>query len=279
MIEKYSNKNIDDKRLISIKSNLIYWSECWLFDVLQLTSIEIYLYFTIYEMNSFDVEFDSYLSRFHVVKWISRDETLRESFNRTFVLRSFAHFVIRSLKIWAWSLNRWVRLIEDLAEIIEQTLLDLRKAMRWLDVTYLYSKRRRNMILFLKIIVSVINNEFIEFERHFFIEFFFRMNCSLDSSNFLWLWIFWFSHLKWRRRCVFAFETRRHREDHDCHSQLWMFFFMREIMRFSCEKCLFFALLIVKMIISIDSKFRSSSLCDFFWNSSKAIVFHEWKML
>jgi hypothetical protein len=68
MAEKYSSKSIDDKKLISTKSNLIYWSECWLFDVLQLTSIEIYLYSTIYEMNNFDVELDSYLSRSHVVK-------------------------------------------------------------------------------------------------------------------------------------------------------------------------------------------------------------------
>jgi hypothetical protein len=68
MIEKYFSKNIDDKRLIFIKFNLIYWSECWLFDVLQLTSIEIYLYSTIYEMNSFDVELDSYLNRSHVVR-------------------------------------------------------------------------------------------------------------------------------------------------------------------------------------------------------------------
>jgi hypothetical protein len=113
MTEKYSSKSIDDKRLISIKSNLIYSSEYWLFDVLQLTNIETYLYSTIYEMNSFDVELDLYLSRSHVVKWISRNETLRESFSRTFVLRSLAHFVIRSLRIWAWSLNRWIRLIED----------------------------------------------------------------------------------------------------------------------------------------------------------------------
>jgi hypothetical protein len=42
---------------------------------------------------------------------------------------------------------------------------------------------------------------------------------------------------------------------------------------------LFLALLIVKMIISIDSMFMSSSLCDYFWNSSKTIIFHEWKML
>jgi hypothetical protein len=101
MIEKYSSKNIDDKRLISTKFNLIYWSEYWLFDALQLTNIEIYLYSTIYEMNNFDVELDLYLSRSHVVRWISRNETLRESFNKAFVLRSFAHFVTRSLKIWA----------------------------------------------------------------------------------------------------------------------------------------------------------------------------------
>jgi hypothetical protein len=120
MIEKYSSKSIDDKRLISIKSNLIYWSEYWLFDVLQLTSIEIYLYSTIYEMNNFDVELDSYLSRFHVVKWISRDKTLRESFSRTFVLRSLASFMIRSLRIWAWSLNRRIRLTKDLLRLLSK---------------------------------------------------------------------------------------------------------------------------------------------------------------
>jgi hypothetical protein len=144
MIEKYSNKNIDDKELIFIKFNLIYWSKCWLFDALQLTNIEIYLYFTIYEMNNFDVELDSYLSRSHVVRWISRNETLRESFSRTLVLKSLTHFVIRSLRIWAWSLNRWVRLIEDLTETIEQALLDLRETVRWLGVAYPYSGRGRN---------------------------------------------------------------------------------------------------------------------------------------
>jgi hypothetical protein len=113
MIEKYSNKNIDDKKLIFIKFNLIYWSEYWLFNALQLTNIEIYLYFTIYKKNNFDVELDSYLNRFHVVKWISRNESLRESFNKILLLKSLAHFMIRSLRIWAWSLNRWVQLIED----------------------------------------------------------------------------------------------------------------------------------------------------------------------
>jgi hypothetical protein len=67
VIEKYFNKNIDDKRLISIKFNLIYWSEYWLFDVFLLRDIEIYLYSTIYEIKSFDVDFDSLICRFYVV--------------------------------------------------------------------------------------------------------------------------------------------------------------------------------------------------------------------
>jgi hypothetical protein len=144
MIEKYSSKSIDDKRLISTKFNRIYWSECWLFDALQLTSIEVYLYFTIYEMNSFGVELDPYLSRPHAVGWISRDGTLRGSSSRTFVLGPLAHFVARSLGAWAWPLDRWVRLIWDLAETIEQALLDLREAVQWLGVAYPYSGRGRN---------------------------------------------------------------------------------------------------------------------------------------
>ncbi len=38
MIEKYFNENINDKKLIFIKFNLIYWSEYELFDVFQLTT-------------------------------------------------------------------------------------------------------------------------------------------------------------------------------------------------------------------------------------------------
>ncbi len=67
VIEKYFNKSIDDKKLIFIKFNLIYWSESWLFDAFLLRSIEIYLYFTIYEIESFDVDFDLFICRFYVI--------------------------------------------------------------------------------------------------------------------------------------------------------------------------------------------------------------------
>ncbi len=67
VIKKYFNKNIDDKKLIFIKFNLINWSEYWLFDVLLLQDIEIYLYSTIYEIKNFDVDLDSFINRFYVV--------------------------------------------------------------------------------------------------------------------------------------------------------------------------------------------------------------------
>jgi hypothetical protein len=67
MIKKYTSKSIDDWEFDVYWIYLIYWSEYWLFDVLLLRDIEIYLYFTIYEIKSFDVDFDSFICRFHVV--------------------------------------------------------------------------------------------------------------------------------------------------------------------------------------------------------------------
>jgi hypothetical protein len=67
VIEKYFNKSIDNKKLIFTKSNLIYWSEYWLFDVFLLRDIKIYLYSTIYEIENFDVDFDLFTCRFYVV--------------------------------------------------------------------------------------------------------------------------------------------------------------------------------------------------------------------
>jgi hypothetical protein len=57
-----------------------------------------------------------------------------------------------------------------------------------------------------------------------------------------------------------------------------VFFHARNLASFMRDM-LVFALLIVKSITSIDSESRSNSLWDFFWNSSKTIVFHEWEML
>jgi hypothetical protein len=56
-------------------------------------------------------------------------------------------------------------------------------------------------------------------------------------------------------------------------------FFHARNLAFFMRNMLVLALLIVKSIISIDSKSKSSFLWDSFWNSSKTIVFNEWKML
>ncbi len=50
-VTKFKNLQVNCKNnewyeMIFIKSNLIYWLRYWLFDALQLMSIEIYLYFT-----------------------------------------------------------------------------------------------------------------------------------------------------------------------------------------------------------------------------------------
>ncbi len=58
-------------------------------------------------------------------------------------------------------------------------------------------------------------------------------------ASFFDFYVNWFNHLRWSDFCMIAFETKRHRENDDCHSRLWMSFFMRKILRFSCETCLF----------------------------------------
>jgi hypothetical protein len=62
------------------------------------------------------------------------------------------------------------------------------------------------------------------------------MNFFASFSDFC---VNWFNYLRWSDFCMIAFETKKHRENDDCYSRSWMFFFMREILRFSCETCLF----------------------------------------
>jgi hypothetical protein len=88
----------------------------------------------------------------------------------------------------------------------------------------------------------------------------------------------WFSHLRWSDLCMIAFETRRHRENDDLSFTTVNVFFHARNLAFFMRNMLVFALLSVKSITSIDSESKSSSLWDSFWNSSKTIVFHEWKM-
>jgi hypothetical protein len=47
-------------------------------------------------------------------------------------------------------------------------------------------------------------------------------------ASFFDFYVNWFSHLRWSDFCMIAFETKKHREDDDYHSRLWMSSFMRE---------------------------------------------------
>jgi hypothetical protein len=89
----------------------------------------------------------------------------------------------------------------------------------------------------------------------------------------------WFSHLRWSDLCMIAFEARKHREDDDLSFTTVNVFLHARNLAFFMRDMLVFALLSVKSITSIDSKSRSNSLWNSFWNSSKTIVFHEWEML
>jgi hypothetical protein len=130
--------------------------------------------------------------------------------------------------------------------------------------------------LFLEVTVSVIK----QWTHWMWRTFFYWILLSSEFSRFTFdFCVNWFSHLRWSDFCMIAFETRKHREDDDLSfTTVNVFFHARNLASFMRDM-LVLALLIVKLITSIDSESRSNSLWDSFWNSSKTIVFHEWKML
>ncbi len=109
VIEKYFNKNIDNKRLIFIKFNLIYWFEYWLFDAFLLRDIEIYLYSTIYEIKSFDVDFDSFICRLYVVfrSWCEYNE-MNLFVNRSVKLSFEIFCLIFQFARWKSDHDQWI---------------------------------------------------------------------------------------------------------------------------------------------------------------------------
>ncbi len=83
---------------------------------------------------------------------------------------------------------------------------------------------------------------------------------SSEFSRFIFdFCVNWFSHLRWSDFCMIAFETKRHREDDDLSFTTVNVFFHARNLAFLMRDMLVFALLIVKSITSIDSKFESSS--------------------
>jgi hypothetical protein len=207
--------------------------------------------------------------------WISWSESLWESFNRTFV---WDLLLIFQLARWKSEHDQWIEKFDWLKNLLELSskLVWFEATMRWLNVTYSYWERKRNMIFLLKITVSIIKQWAHWMWRTFlywislsskFLRFILWFLCELIQSSAMkrslhdriqnektsWRW-----QLSFKTVNVFLHARN-------------LTFFMRDM--------LVFALLIVKSIISIDSESRSNCLWDFFWNSSKTIVFHEWKML
>jgi hypothetical protein len=136
-------------------------------------------------MNNFDVELDSYQNRFHVVRWISRDETLRESFNKAFVLRFLAHFMIRSLRIWAWSLNRRVRLTEDLLRLLSKLAwFEKSDAVTRCDVFVLRRERNSRIFWYIFIFLNLWSSHAsLVLDMHALQKFFFREIYRADQAH------------------------------------------------------------------------------------------------
>ncbi len=74
-------------------------------------------------------------------------------FVNRFIKLSCWNFLLISWFIrWKFEHNRWIDEFDwsKMNWDYQASLLDLKKTMRWLNVTYSYSKRKRNMIFFLK---------------------------------------------------------------------------------------------------------------------------------
>jgi hypothetical protein len=111
--------------------------------------------------------------------------------------------------------------------------------------------------LFLKAIVSVIRQWIHWIWKTFLYWILLSNELLVECFDFFFIVNLLISSFEMKSSCAFAFKTRKNREDNDYHSRLWMSFFMREIMRFSCEKWLFFTLSIVKRSLrSIQSSDR-----------------------
>ncbi len=168
-------------------------------------------------------------------------------------------FDLASRKIWTWScLLNWFDWLKNFARSVELFSSMRLRSCQWLNVTYSFSRRKRNMILFLRTIVSIVSStNSLKWK-----------NTSLLISLLIsvsWCWFFDRLSFDVISRENMS-ETRSHlmRSDverlatfiHHCE---WFLSF-REMILISCVKSSFLASLIVKLIISIESKFRLSSL-------------------
>jgi hypothetical protein len=151
-----------------------------------------------------------------------------------------------------------IRFIKKLVRFVELFCSMRLMSCQWLNVTYSYLRRKRNMISLLRIIVSIISStNSLKWK-----------NTSLLIFLLIFVdWCLFFDHLSFdaiSRKSMSETKSHSMRSNverlatfiHHCE---WFFSF-REMILISCVKFLFLASLIVKLITSIELKFRSSSL-------------------
>jgi hypothetical protein len=134
MIEKYFNKNIDDKRLI------------WILIVRCFSIDEHRDLFVFYDLPRWWISMSNSI---HIwVVFMSWDEyhEMRLFVNRSVELSCWDLLLIFWFARWRSESSRWID-ESDWSKIswgCQASLLDLRGAMRWLGVAYPYSGRGRN---------------------------------------------------------------------------------------------------------------------------------------
>jgi hypothetical protein len=217
------------------------------------------------------------------IVFMSWDEyhEMRLFVNRSIELSCWDLLLISWFVRWEFEHDRWIDEFDwsKISWDYRASLLDLRETMRWLNVTYSCSKWKRNMILFLKIIVSIIKQWIHWIWKTFFYWIF--------LSNELLVWFFEFSLIV--NLLIRSFEMKT-----SLRVRIWdektswksrlsftivnIFFHARNHASFMRK------MLVLRIIHREDNHFdrfkiQIEFLCDFFWNSSKMIVFHEWKML
>ncbi len=138
-------KRNDKYKVMFTKSNLIYWSRYWLFDTLQLLSIEIYLYFTFLRARLL-------LNESCFVYWLylchSRYEFVEDSFVKFSFEISYLFLISFARDLKMIMLVEMIRLINKFARFVELFSSMRLWSCQWLNVTYSYSRRERNMIFF-----------------------------------------------------------------------------------------------------------------------------------
>ncbi len=149
-------------------------------------------------------------------------------------------------------------LTEELARFIELFSSMWLRSCQWLNVTYSCSKRKRNMIFFLRIIVSIVSSRnSLRWKNTFLLNFYWSLSVDVDfliilSSDAI-------NRESMSETRLHSMRSKIERLATFIHHCEW-FLSSREMILISCVKSSFLASLIVKLITSIESKFKSSFL-------------------